>query len=1076
MKRLFTLTAVLLALIGIAYGQALQPFSFPFVGRWNPSESPLLLDDYGLQDIQNVRKAGKHFKGVSGHTKINTTSLSSYPYLLNGFHFRKDQPAESHVIVYAADSHNPTGGRLYQNTTAIPGTGDFSATVLHTPTSFNDVWRFSNAPAGNMVATNGDSTLIWGGNEIEATMIVSSSSTVTYTLNNPNEYTDILNNTRTTSDQVATFQVNGGNDANTMLLVHGDGADAATSAPDASANGYASTAVNQAQLDTAAYKFGTSALLFDGAGDAFRYGNISNFKFLHNTTALWTVDCWYKSNSFAVAQAIFDTTGGDSANVGAGAWIGTDRKVTVQIVNASAGSYIVNFTTTGTVPNDTNWHHIAITYDQSVASSNCKVYVDGVQLAGAGNKTAGVPSSANHTYVLNIGQLANGSTYPFNGWLDEVRVSNVVRWTGNFSVPTQAYGNPSNYILVGSKRPLQGVKFYVYTSNASTSTMTVKEWQGNSGWTALTVTDGTASGGIALAQTGSVTWTATGAAKTRYINGLSLYWYQFYFDAGSAGVYYVTTDAPMSPISNIWDGTEGYAIKVLKYDGSTFQDYTDDVGDDSTDTYAEVSSINTTHYLLIGFLNPQQAINLKMVPDKDNSTASVLSLYYWNGADWTYASAQNDGTAEGGKSLGKGGVVSWQPPDRGSEWKRAIADEFPLYYYKLQWSVQLDATTQIAEITGVESPDSLGTYKFSDTFQNRLFLCNEKNGNKNRCIYSVANAPDLFNGTDSGELLFGDKTEITSAAVVYNVFMNTAVEQMLVTKKSETYRVSGDAPDTWLNHRMSANIGNVAPLSMVSCEVTDTTAEVKRTVAIWVSDKGPVMSDGATIIPIYEDVKCYWDPNDARYIPAGMQSKSVGWYDPSTQSYKLLVASGANSTYLNTELEYSLKYKEWTKIYRENGSGANPLQSGFQAHDTSGLTYTYGGGKDGYLYRLENGNNWAGTSITSYLHTKDMILDNEKPMFRKSTVKYMRSLYKKKAVGDITISHYGDGTLTTSASTGQYGPVIMSNASTTTYNSQSLNLGPWLYHSFKYSATTNIADGLELNGFGVYFAPQDAFR
>jgi hypothetical protein len=52
----------------------------------------------------------------------------------------------------------------------------------------------------------------------------------------------------------------------------------------------------------------------------------------------------------------------------------------------------------------------------------------------------------------------------------------------------------------------------------------------------------------------------------------------------------------------------------------------------------------------------------------------------------------------------------------------------------------------------------------------------------------------------------------------------------------------------------------------------------------------------------------------------------------------------------------------------------------------------------------------------------------------------------------------------------------MSNASTTTYNSQSVTLGPWLYHSFKYGATTNVADGLELNGFGVYFAPQDAFR
>lgn len=1075
MKRTLLLIALLLALVGLAYGQTLQPFSFPFIGKWNPSESPLLLDDYGLQDVQNVRKAGKHFKGVSGHTKINVASISTDVYILNGFHFRKDQPQESHVIVFSADSHNPTRGSLYENTTAIPGTGDFSATALHSPSSFNHVWRFSNAPAGNMVATNGDSTLIWGGNEIEATMIVTSSSTVTYTLNNPNEYTDILSNTRQTADQVATLLVNGGNDSATHLLVHGDGADGATSAPDSSANGFASTQVGNAQLDTAAYKFGTSALLFDGTGDAFRYGAVDKWKFLHNGES-WTVDLWYKSASFAAAQTLFATANNDSTHVGVFAHINAARTVTVTMYRGAAGTNVINFTTTGTVPNDTNWHHIAVTFDYSPANSNCKVYVDGTQLAGAGDKSASAPSAGNSSAVLNIGCQIDGSTNPFNGSMDEVRVSNNVRWTANFTAPTQAYGNANNYILVGSKRPLQGAKFYIYTSNASTSTMTAKEWQGTSGWTDLTITDNTSSGGITLAQTGTVTWTPTNAAQVRYLNGLSLYWYQFYFDAGSAGVYYLTTDAPLTQISNIWDGTEQYTIKALKYNATTYIDYTDMVGDDYSDTYADISSLGATHYLLVGFLEPQQAININMVAGQENSNASVLSVYYWDGANWTYASAQNDGTAQGGAAFGKSGVVSWQPAPRGSEWKRTVSDEFPLYYYKIQCSAALDATTQIAEVSGIASPDSIGSYRFSEVFQNRLFLFNETNGSKNRAIYSVSNAPDLFNGMDSGELIFGDKTELMAAAVVYNVFMNTAVEQMIVAKKSETYRVSGDGPATWTNYRMSENIGCIAPLTMTSCEVTDTTAEVKRTVAIWVSDKGPVMSDGATIIPIFEDVKCYWDPNDSRYIPATMQNKSVGWYDPSIQSYKLLVASGASATYLNTELEYSLKYKEWTKLYRENGSGANPLQSGFQVHDTSGITYTYGGGKDGFLYRLENGNNWDGTSIASYLHTKDMILDHEKPMFRKSTVKYLRSLYKKKAVGDITISHYGDGVLTVSGTSGQYGPAIMTNASTTTYNSQSVNLGPWLYHSFKYQATTNVADGLELNGFGTYFAPQDAFR
>jgi hypothetical protein len=208
-----------------------------------------------------------------------------------------------------------------------------------------------------------------------------------------------------------------------------------------------------------------------------------------------------------------------------------------------------------------------------------------------------------------------------------------------------------------------------------------------------------------------------------------------------------------------------------------------------------------------------------------------------------------------------------------------------------------------------------------------------------------------------------------------------------------------------------------------------------------------------------------------------MQSKSVGWYDTKTRSYKLLIASGSSATYLNTELEYSLLHKEWTKIYRENASGANPLQCGFGVWDTNGLGYTYGGDTGGYVYRLENGNSWNSVAdITSYLHTKELILDNELPLFRKSTVKYLRTLYKQKAVGNITIYHYGDQSLTTSGTNGQAGPAVITNAGTTYYNTQSTNLGQFLYHSFKFSATTDIADGLELEGFGVYFEPSTTMR
>jgi hypothetical protein len=1193
-RTLFSILAAAL-IAGTVAAQQLTPTAFPFVGRWNPSENPLLLDDYGLQDIQNLRKDGKHFKGVSGHTAINTeipsigtelvtnggfasaetgwtgnnatlasvaggqtgnclevtrtggtnqaayqaysgltvglwyrltayvksgtsgneayivsvddgitaysvgsatgTSSASWvqvtlnfkatsatgnivltkntatagtmlfdtvslsplaPHIVNGFHFRKDQPAESHVIVYAADTATPTAGKLFQSTTGPPAAGNFSTTALHSPSAFNDVWRFSSAPAGNMVAANGDATLIWGGNEIEATSFLTSSAAVTYTLTNANDYSEILSNTRQTADQVATLADTGF----TKLLLHGDGADGAAPT-DSGPDGVVISSASTAYVDTDQLKFGTGSILFSAASQQYLSAPDSvSWSF---GTDVWTIDFWVRFRTVASAGLFSQyDSGTDKIEL-------TYNNGLHQLLLSIKGISALNVSFTPVV--DT-WYHIAVIRGWGGDSTKFTITANGVSL-GTVTDADDCPDLG---AAFEIGRSQTGVVTYLDGWIDEFRVSKgLARWTTTYTVPTQAGGNGTNTFLIGSKRPLQGVKLYILNGNTTTSTLTMKEWQGS--WVSQTITDGTAVGGKTLAQTGAVTWTYTGNAKPRYINGLSLYWYQFSFSAGQASLYYVTTDAPIQTIKNIWDGVEYYPVKFLKYDGTTYQDYTDQVGDGSDSTYATLSSLTSSHALYVGFLDQQQALSFKFVAGKENANASVLTLKYWDGSAWTALSAQNDGTAAGGVTLSKGGVVSFQGAAQGTEFKRAIADEFPLYYYQATVSATLDADVQLAGLTGIAAPPAMSTFKFSEVFQNKLFLFNEKSGAKNKAVYSVTNAPDIFNGSDSGEITFGDKTELTAAAVVYNVFTDSAVEQLLVAKKNETWRLSGDSTANWTLKKISSNVGCVAPLTMVSAEATDTSPDQKRTVAIWVSDRGPVMSTGSSIIPIFDDVKCYWDPRDSRYIPTTMQSKSVAWYDTQTRSYKLLIASGSTATFLNTELEFSLANKEWTKIYRENAAGANPLQCGFPVWDTNGVGYTYGGGKDGFVYRLENGNTWnAVANITSYLQTKDLILDDQKPLFRKSTMKYLRTAYKKKNTGTITISHYGDGTITTSGVSGQAGPAAITNEESTVYNSQSVNLGPWLFHSLKYSVTSSVADGLEITGIGIYSAPENQFR
>jgi hypothetical protein len=1244
MKKILASILIIASLTVAAIAEQLAPYAFPFIGRWNPSENPLLLDDYGLQDIQNLRKDGKHFKGVSGHTAINTNAPStggvSFPTILNGFHFRKDQPQESHVIIYAADTSTPTAGKLFQNTTAIPGTGDFSSTVLHSPSAYNDIWRFSNAPAGNMIAANGDETLIWGGNEIEATSFITSSNSILYTITNANDYSELLSNSRQTSDQVAT--IGGGIDTKTVLLLHGDGVDASTTITDSSGTPKAVTAASSAQIDTAQLKFGSGSIQFNAPSTD--YITTADHADWNMADGNFTVDFWVRFAALPAANEsmVLYSQRADASNSAALSLKNSGGAYSVVLTLKTAGAVAHPISSTWT-PSINTWYHIAVIRGWGGVANGWAICVDGTSIGSTTLATtypdvaaafqvgtgaahdASYPLEQNATYVAttttfsvnyypyfttnpakaltgtHTGQqwlsvagtstnqrfhidlggtdvitriyyenshdsgttseagaknftfwgsnnaasfaemtysadtnwtqltasvshfeqhdpadaadpqyftVTNAVAYryyafkfadnyghanymgvrrlelnpvtntAFNGWIDEIRVSKgVARWKANFSTPVRAYAAAQNWFLIGSKRPLQGIKLYVKNANTETSTMTGQEWSGAS-WTTLTLTDGTASGGVSLAQTGTVSFASTAStSKPRYLNGLALYWYQFAVSTGTATVYYATVDAPIQEIRNIWDGVETYPVKCLKYDGTTYKDYTDSVGDGSNSTYADLSSFATTHQLYLGFLEPQQGFSLGFVAGSENSNASVTTVKAWDGSTWVTLTSANDGTDSAGKTLAKGGVISFQAATAGNEFKRAIADEFPLYYYQITVSSNLDADVKVSEITGITAPPAMSVYKFSETFQNKLFLFNEKSGGKNKAIYSVTNAPDIFNGTDSGEIVFGDKTELTAAAVVYNVFTDSAVEQLLVTKKNETWRLSGDTLQTWTLKKISSNVGCVAPLTMVSAETIDTSPDQKRTVAVWVSDRGPVMSTGSSVIPIYDDIKCYWDPNDSRYIPTAWQSKSVGRYDTQTRSYKLLIASGAASTFLNTELEFSFVNKEWTKIYRENATGANPLQSIWPVWDTNGIGYTYGGGKDGKVYRLENGNTWNSVAnIAQYLHTKDLILDTERPLFRKSTIKYLRTTYKQKGMGNVTVSHYGDRTLTVSGTNGQSGPAIITNGSTTWYDSQSTNLGQFLYHSLKFSASTAVTDGMELNGFGIYYAPDTTFR
>ena len=219
------------------------------------------------------------------------------------------------------------------------------------------------------------------------------------------------------------------NFANVSLLINADGlADGSTSVVDASNNSLSIAAQGDAQVDTTIFKYGTGSMQFDGSGDRFQ---IANNSLLDLGTGQFTVEFWVRSNvswtSYSVEYAHL-VGKGSGTTTGSWALSAFNGNIWFRIPGGSAvqGSTTLSANT---------WHHLAATRD---ASNVVRVFVDGVLDGSGTNSTNGTSSES-----FNIGDRRIGdpsANYPFNGYIDDVRITKgVARYTANFTPPTNTF-------------------------------------------------------------------------------------------------------------------------------------------------------------------------------------------------------------------------------------------------------------------------------------------------------------------------------------------------------------------------------------------------------------------------------------------------------------------------------------------------------------------------------------------------------------------------------------------------------------------------------------------------------------
>ena len=638
--------------------------------------------------------------------------------------------------------------------------------------------------------------------------------------------------------------------------------------------------------------------------------------------------------------------------------------------------------------------------------------------------------------ISSTATLTDSDSTPTNPQDLTVALGNDLETEGNIFTVSKV----SPYLLIGTTRPAEGFKFYLETVNSTASTATVKTFNGAS-WVRLTATDFTSANGVTLAQDGSIIFDSTvGVSKQKYIEGYYLFWYLVSLSAGTATISHITADLPFQNIIDVWDGNFRDIAAAYKVVGAAVTDITLNVSNYSsyiksdTGSYADLNLLASTSYLEVGFTSKQTALYVAVPDNYTNSGAATVSVYAWDGFSYKSVSSVLDGTLSDGKSLARSGVIAWTNADIDAEQKKTVAGSFPLYFYKIQWSAALWAfsgSVRIYYIGGIPTSNDITNYSFGIMAADRLMLGCNNSYSKNSLIISAQDRPEVFNGTDTQAITFGQDDALMCGAHVFAQYSSNIYNIVLMFKAKETWILQWNQSSSgvsWSRFCISPNIGCPAPRTLCTASVIfEKNLMQAKSVAIWRAHDGIYISNGQSPLKVSEDIKDVFDPNSTTKVNTSMVANEYSFIDEHRLEYHWCWASGSSTT---LDKEYVLDLNTWQWFTIDRGSGKY-LQCGVKVADTYGTKYTYGFIDTGYIERLEYGTTLDGSDITSTLQFGEMI-PIEGNLMAYTMLEMANLICIKKATNStVTMTVYLDGltsgtdyTFTISDSTHAYANVM----------------------------------------------------
>jgi len=197
----------------------------------------------------------------------------------------------------------------------------------------------------------------------------------------------------------------------------------ARSFTDSGNTGHTVTENGNAQRETAQeFKFADDGVgyFFDGTGDYLSIPDHADFFF---STADFTIDFWFYPQT--IDESIIWQQGYDQIKYG-------DATPTLKI-NLGGASV-----TSGTLLRPNIWYHVMVTRN----STTINVYLNGVNDGSVADGT-----QVNNSTIVAIGANTAGNL-PFEGYIDEFRISTVERESSGFTPPTAQYTSDANTVLL----------------------------------------------------------------------------------------------------------------------------------------------------------------------------------------------------------------------------------------------------------------------------------------------------------------------------------------------------------------------------------------------------------------------------------------------------------------------------------------------------------------------------------------------------------------------------------------------------------------------------------------------------